>query len=627
MNMFKKLFALVLALTLLLSLAVPAMANEHSHTITIKETAANHQYAAYQIFAGHVFSGADDGDDDTLATDQVLKNITWGSSVNYNLPYDWGTGIGSLYLVEALQNEKLNPDYNSYFGGIPPVLDPSKVDYDTDEEIATAVADALALKKEAANANAFARIVSKYLKTDPVASSAVPTDTNPYYTISNLSDGYYLVKDVNAVEGETMTDYIMHLVADVSVDPKDGNVGVTKYIMEGGNPVKVCSNAMGEKILIRIEGTLPSNLPEFKTFSYTFVDTMASGFEYVSGSAKLYTVNSDSVKEIVNPEGNPYFTVIPNPTGHTSYNDSSKQASLAVEFSDLKKLTTSDEYTVRSTSKIRLEYEVKLANATAAIGSNGNENEVYIKYSNNPYDLTTINKTARSLVHVFTFQLDVLKKDGVKNTNLKDVGFQLYRERGGKKQYAVVTKVQNETGASTIITEEGKPQIERIHKGAIIGWTNWSTEAELNKYVETTYSADEWNAKKAELLANPGIATTMWTDSNGTFNIRGLDLDDNYWLDETVKPQNYDDMDPVKLNLTAGYVEAENAVTNLKITIDNVPADGDNRTGKVSTTVVNNPGNTLPSTGGMGTTVFYIVGAVLVLGAMVLLVTKKRMEN
>ena len=49
--------------------------------------------------------------------------------------------------------------------------------------------------------------------------------------------------------------------------------------------------------------------------------------------------------------------------------------------------------------------------------------------------------------------------------------------------------------------------------------------------------------------------------------------------------------------------------------------------GKVSIIVVNNPGNTLPSTGGIGTTVFYVAGGILVAGAAVLLITRKRMNQ
>ena len=60
---------------------------------------------------------------------------------------------------------------------------------------------------------------------------------------------------------------------------------------------------------------------------------------------------------------------------------------------------------------------------------------------------------------------------------------------------------------------------------------------------------------------------------------------------------------------------------------DSAAEDGDVTKGTVSTTVTNNSGATLPETGGVGTTLFYIIGGVLMVGAAVLLVTRKRMNN
>ena len=64
----------------------------------------------------------------------------------------------------------------------------------------------------------------------------------------------------------------------------------------------------------------------------------------------------------------------------------------------------------------------------------------------------------------------------------------------------------------------------------------------------------------------------------------------------------------------------------LRIKVDGKEANGDVTTGVVETTVKNNSGATLPETVGMGTTLFYILGGVLVLAAVVLLVTKRRMN-
>ena len=72
---------------------------------------------------------------------------------------------------------------------------------------------------------------------------------------------------------------------------------------------------------------------------------------------------------------------------------------------------------------------------------------------------------------------------------------------------------------------------------------------------------------------------------------------------------------------------ASSALTNLAVTADGTAGTGNAGTGIAGITVANNKGNTLPETGGIGTTIFYVLGSVLVIGAAVLLVTKKRMST
>jgi LPXTG-motif cell wall-anchored protein len=103
-------------------------------------------------------------------------------------------------------------------------------------------------------------------------------------------------------------------------------------------------------------------------------------------------------------------------------------------------------------------------------------------------------------------------------------------------------------------------------------------------------------------------ATATETIVAGDVTIKGLDIDKDYQLVETEAP--------------AGYNKLTDPVTLTKTTTT---------TGDVTTTafddqkVENSKGSTLPSTGGIGTTIFYVVGGVLVVAAGVLLVTKKRM--
>lgn len=80
------------------------------------------------------------------------------------------------------------------------------------------------------------------------------------------------------------------------------------------------------------------------------------------------------------------------------------------------------------------------------------------------------------------------------------------------------------------------------------------------------------------------------------------------------------------INNQAWAGSADAALTALQIKIGEKTENGDMETGIVNATVENNAGATLPSTGGIGTTIFYVLGSVLVIAAAILLITRKRMS-
>lgn len=106
-------------------------------------------------------------------------------------------------------------------------------------------------------------------------------------------------------------------------------------------------------------------------------------------------------------------------------------------------------------------------------------------------------------------------------------------------------------------------------------------------------------------------AVEMISGENGQFNVKGLDAG-TYYLKETITPAGYD-----TCGVTPVTIKADHSGN------DHVNLEGSNLT------IVNKKagGITLPSTGGIGTTIFYVVGGGLMVAAIVLLVTKKRMEN
>ena len=118
-----------------------------------------------------------------------------------------------------------------------------------------------------------------------------------------------------------------------------------------------------------------------------------------------------------------------------------------------------------------------------------------------------------------------------------------------------------------------------------------------------------------------GTVTEITTDATGKFTIQGLDAD-TYYLTETVAPAGYNMLvAPIKIMIdNNGNVTYATKTTAAGGYGSAVAADA-----SLGIKVLNQTGMELPSTGGMGTTLFYILGSVLVLGAGVLLVVKKRM--
>lgn len=135
----------------------------------------------------------------------------------------------------------------------------------------------------------------------------------------------------------------------------------------------------------------------------------------------------------------------------------------------------------------------------------------------------------------------------------------------------------------------------------------------LYKIVGTTNSyAIVSGGKLTGWTSTESAATTLISDNNGSISVDGLDAD-TYYLKETKALDGYNKLtDVIRVEISESG----------KVTYT---YGSDSGTGTIR--VLNNAGSLLPSTGGIGTTIFYIVGGVLVLGAAVLFVTKKRLSS
>lgn len=217
---------------------------------------------------------------------------------------------------------------------------------------------------------------------------------------------------------------------------------------------------------------------------------------------------------------------------------------------------------------ITVTYTAHLNENAAVNGSAENKNSVQLQYSNNPrpdgeYWGYTPNYTPESEVYVYTYQLN--------NTKYHD---------------------------------DDTPGNELAGAGFKL-YSDADCKNEVKLYQDGEFYYPIKNATGKE-------AVEMKSAANGQFNVKGLDAG-TYYLRETTTPEGYSTCTDTPIVISATH-------DGNRVNLDS---------SKLSTTIINKKagGITLPSTGGIGTTLFYVVGGGLMVAAIVLLVTKKRMEN
>ena len=219
---------------------------------------------------------------------------------------------------------------------------------------------------------------------------------------------------------------------------------------------------------------------------------------------------------------------------------------------------------------IQVDYSATVT-SDAVIGTTGNDNKAVLTYGNN----STTTESSTTKTYVWEMGVRKFANLGGDDTNhaLADAEFQLYKKDGDTQKYAKFV----ETSTTSVYK--------------LTGWTNNATEAAKVK-----------------------------TPANGNITFEGLDAG-TYYLEETKAPTGYN-----KLTAPITVVISSTLPPTGGTASYTVMADGATTT-DYTVRVENKAGTELPSTGGIGTTIFYVVGGGLMVAAIVLLVTKKRMEN
>ena len=441
-----------------------------------------------------------------------------------------------------------------------------------------------------ADAQAFAQKIAPYLSD--VHTDCSTKDGSGNYVISGLSAGYYLVKDKDNTLQNTndfYTAYLMKVVANVTATPKGEKPTLEKQIQNNNtgewSTTGNVAFQLGDTVNFRIITSVPdvSRYPD--GYTYKIYDTMTQGLTSNVKSADDFTI------EVKNDPGNKleskYYSV---ETSQITVDD--KLVDHFVLTIDVKQAIADGR--IAAGSELFIIYTAILNDKADfyQIGEHRNSNTAYLEYSNNPNGTGT-GKTPDSTVNAWTFPAIISKVDGKDNKKiLEGAKFVLSRNPNLK----VSDMKCDENGVPTVTTDL-IPLFAPGDQQTSTAAYDIATAEQVAAGTHITYVIE----LGSEVLAGFG--------------------EHAYYLYETKAPNGYNLLaEPVKFTFhTSATMDLRTDPAWITLNDSAIKLTG------MQFEIANNSGATLPETGGIGTTLFYVIGALLVVGAGVLLVTKKRM--
>lgn len=532
-KVIKKLLAALLAVAMVCAMAIPAFAENSEGDVD-----SHHTYSAFQIFKGDV--------EGNNIKDFKISNVDWGSNIINN---------SDDFLNKLREADTIGPQFTN----------------------AKSAQEVLAVISQWHDSDdysiAFARFVCHYLYSNDANPTYVVRAGSNALTIPEAKAGYYLFVDTTDFsKDDSYHSYNSFLLMvtkgnwNVPITPKAEKPTVEKKVYDNPDGTSTggfgssADHAINEKFQFQLTATLPDSTNRaydyYDKYSVIFHDTLSEGITYDG---------PDSV--VIKSNGNTY-----NITDSSKYTidttDLESQNSFVVNI-DVKACAKDAGFDLNNGATITVTYTAHLndkAYVNTAGGSTSNINKVYLTYSNNPKDESSIGKTPESTpVYVYTYQLNNTKhQDTEKGPALEGACFRLYSDEA--------------------CTDQSEVQL---------------------------YQKDGFYYPIKDVLGKEAVE--MKSAANGTFNVKGLDAG-TYYLKEITPPDGYSACKVIPVTIKADHSRN-----------DQVNLEGSNLTNDIVN--IKAGGITLPSTGGIGTTLFYVVGGGLMVAAIVLLVTKKRMEN
>lgn len=409
-------------------------------------------------------------------------------------------------------------------------------------------------------------------------------------TFSNLELGYYLVdSSAGTMIGLTTTN------PNATITAKNELPHVVKQVKRNVNNTWDKSNAkvIGETVNYRVKVGVKDGAT-----NYIIYDSLSQGltfdkitkvyYGYENNPAPAFIVYDATKTTAINDSTLADYFTYTEATDAAPIQHDGKNCCFKMEFEDgFLQTVLNGTNDTGYTRTIYVEYDATL-NEKAVIAGIGNPNDIYLTYGENNIDV------AHDTATTYTYEMELVKTKE-DNTVLTGAEFNVYTTR---------TLIDS---ASTALdqTEKLSGQLYFVKK----------TET-INGKEKTVYRV----ATQQE-IDDAGIETTPTIEA-GDVIIRGLGgnfqtdagaLGRRYYFEETKAPQGY--------TLLSSSVEFQIRDANKMASFEN----GKYKEGGLE--VENRSGSILPSTGGMGTTIFYTVGSILLVGSAVLLIIKRRMKS
>lgn len=605
MKFARKLFAMLLCLTIILGMATTAFA----YTVELTGTlTAGHTYKVYQIFTGDLAE---------IDGETVLSNVLYGKN--------YGT-----------EGKPVDPELLARF--------------------------------EEAGGKAVAKEVA-----DAITGEAYGTLEDPNWKLTDVPAGYYLIKDVTDLTGEetnnSLSEYIIQVVEDVSMAPKADNIIPDKEIasdnyddnLETDDSVHTdaesSNGGIGSTVNFVLTVDVPVNADSYSYYYCVLNDTLSEGL----------TFNNDVVVKVNGVE------VVKDSDYKLYTGEDADPYTFQIAMLNAKTL---------GGKTITATYSAEI-NKDAIIGVVGNPNAFDVDYSNDPnYDYAEepgndgkpdndkdapIGTTPEIITKTFVTGVQLKKIDGATNKALTGAEFKLtgtsiksvivtgtdyvesetgtyyklkdgtYTEEAPITEEGYVAKTAAEGRDGGYVLKDGKYEVATAEdlKGTVQLYKKVFPNSDLYDSTDTMYELVDVDVVKP---IHEDVEISAFVDENGILQFVGLG-EGVYTISEITVPAGYNKIEDITLTIDWTAPETIDGNCTWEATMK-IGKNGEeqelalvNQNGAneelfelFEMEIVNQKGSTLPETGGMGTTLFYVIGSVMVLAAVILLVTKKRMS-